>query len=68
MLTPNVSNLLTEARVPNSEKLCKLPVLSGCLILLDHISMLDQLLEQEFFLLRGIIHVVAEFVPFSLTP
>lgn len=65
VLTPNLSNLLIEARVPNSEKLCKV---SGYLILLDHISTLDQLLEQEFFLLWGIICVAAEFVPFSLIP
>lgn len=68
VLTPNLSSLMTETGVPNSEKLCKLPVLSGCLVLLDHISILAQLLEQEFFLLWGIIHAVAEFVPFSLTP
>lgn len=63
----NLRSLLTEARVPDSEKPRRL-VLSGCLVLLHHISMLHRLLEQEFFLLSGITQEVAEFVPFLLMP
>jgi len=53
--------------VPDSEELRK-PVLPSCHILLDHISVLDWLLEQEFFLLSGSIQEAVEFTAFSLTP